>query len=394
MSQRQNKPGSPFRPQPDDLEAIAEDVSEISDIQQKLRDRHADLCVRDRVAHQYQIAGGKVKLSVSDTLPPDLEDVGLFIPGAEHWGIGRVSTGLGTPHIETNPDFLGLMFAFCTHKGDRVDFLGINDPAAPTDDHCQFMSVLHATGESAGAKIPFVGDWGEYDLGNIIAEQKELGKALLAREGLKAPGMLAHLVKQSSRTFRSSTAYQAYWTGIVEVSETLGKFTLVPTLDENTHPKFRPGERHLSDEWKVRQQRGAIEFVLYWIPWLDEDTTPTVKLTEAWAEDHKRPVGKITFPRSDPESEAARTWAILASEMGANPGNWVHNRENSVPEPSTVFTTARKIAYRRSQQGRNALNPKTYRSVFESGTIGPELAQELKRRRDEKERLGHVSWSP
>jgi len=92
MSRHQTKQGIPFRAEPNDLKSIAEDVAEISDIQQKLLDRHADVCV-----------------------------------------------------------------------ADRVDFLGINDPAVPTDDHRGFMSVLHATGESAGASIPFVGDWGEYN---------------------------------------------------------------------------------------------------------------------------------------------------------------------------------------------------------------------------------------
>ena len=31
---------------------------------------------------------------------------------AEHIEIGRLSTGLGTPHLETNPDFIGAMLAF------------------------------------------------------------------------------------------------------------------------------------------------------------------------------------------------------------------------------------------------------------------------------------------
>jgi hypothetical protein len=388
------KPGIPFRPDADDLKAIAEDVAEIGDIQGSLLDNHRDLHVPDRVAHQYQIAGGKVKFRVAAVLPPELEGVGLFRPGAEHIGIGRISTGLGTPHLETNPDFLGLMFAFRTGNGDRVDFLGINDPAAPTDNHHEFMAVLHATGESAGAEIPLVGDWGEYDVGNLLAEQKEFGKALLARMGLKAAKTLAHIVKQTARTFHSSTAWQAYWTGIVEVGGTNGKFTLVPTVDENARPRFRPGERHLSDEWKTRQSAGDVEFLLYWIPFLNENETPTGRLTAPWEEGHKRQVGRIAFPQANPDSDEAKAWAALASEMGANPGHWVRDRQNRIGEPATEFETARKMAYRRSQEGRGALDSKWYQSVFETGTIGADLARELNRRRDEKERLGHVSWAP
>jgi hypothetical protein len=97
-----------------------------------------------------------VVFRVAAALPPQFQGVGLFQPRAEHIGIGRISTGLGTPHLETNPDFLGAMFAFQTRDGNRVDFLGINDPTAPTDNHRDFMSVLYATSESAGAEMPLM----------------------------------------------------------------------------------------------------------------------------------------------------------------------------------------------------------------------------------------------
>ena len=393
--ERDTKSWTPFRPDADDLKAIAEDVSEIPNTQKTIVENARDLHFPDRVAHQYQVAGSKLIFNVAEELPAELQSVGLFEPRANHTGIGRISTGLGTPHIETNPDFLGIMLAFQTKDGHRVDFLGINDPTSPTDTHKDFMDVLHATGESAGAEIPLIGDWGEYDVGNLIAEQKEFGKALVKRMGLlKAGKTLMHLTGQTSRTFLSSTAYQAYWTGIVEVNETAGKFTLVPVRHENHHPEFRPGERHLTDEWKKRQSEGDIEFLLYWISFLNEDETPTRKLTGSWEERDKKLVGKITFPKMDLDSEEARMWAILASEMGANQGNWVHNKDNTISEPATEFGTARKVAYQRSQEGRGALDSKSYQSIFETGQITPELAQELTKRRAEKEGAHHVSWAP
>jgi hypothetical protein len=395
MGPHNTKSWVPFRPDAENLKAVTEDVSAVRDIQQKLLDNHNDLHCPDRVAHQYQLAGGKMKFKVADQLPSELEGVGLFEPGAEYIGIGRISTGLGSPHIETNPDFLGIMAAFQTKDGLRVDFLAINHPTAPTDNHRDFMDVLHATGESAGAEFPLIGEAGNYDLGDLLSEQWEFSKALKDRMGwFKAGKTLAHIVKQTLRTFHSSTAYQAYWTGVVEVGETAGKFSFVTTRDENRRPGFRPGERHLSDEWKKRQAQGDVEFNLYWIPFLNEDRTPTVELTGRWDEGHKQPVGRITFPKTDLDSEEARMWAILASEMGANPGNWVHDKENTVREPATEFGSARKIAYRLSQEGRGALEPDRYRSVFETGQISPELAQELARRREEKDKAGHVNWAP
>lgn len=386
---------TPFRPEPEDVDAVAEDVSEIRHIQDTLLANSPGLGLADRVAHQYQIAGGKVVLEVAAQLPAELLGVGLFHPGAKHSGIGRISTGLGAPHVETNPDFLGAMAAFQTAEGQRVDFLAINHPAAPADDHREFMDVLHAAGESAGAEIPFIGDWGEYDLGKLFAEQKEFGKALVGRRGfIKGVKTLKHIGGQTLNTFRSSTAYQTYWTGIVEAGGTAGKFTLVPIRDDNEHPSFRPGERHLSDEWRKRQGEGDVEFHLYWISYLDEERTSTTELTEPWEEEHKERVGKLVFPRADPGSEEAKLWAILAAEMGANPGNWIRDKENTIAEPATEFGLARKLAYRMSQKGRGALEPQRYRQVFSAGRIGPELAAELKRRRDDKEKAGQTSWAP
>src|SRR5690242_14352923 len=100
---------TPFRPSAADLARIGNDVAPISDIQKKLVANHPRLTVPDRVAHQYQIAGSKVLLRIADTLPPNFAGIGLFTPGAQWTGIGRISTGLGCPHLETDPDFLGLM---------------------------------------------------------------------------------------------------------------------------------------------------------------------------------------------------------------------------------------------------------------------------------------------
>ena len=125
----------PFRPSQQDLARLAAEVVAIPELQATLVENHPDVALRDRVAHQYQIAGGRVTLKVAAQLPEALAGLGLFQPGAEHIGIGRVSTGLGCPHAETDPDFLGLMLAFQTPDGRRVDFLAINDPASPTDDH-------------------------------------------------------------------------------------------------------------------------------------------------------------------------------------------------------------------------------------------------------------------
>ncbi|HZD05786.1 MAG TPA: hypothetical protein VE173_12740 [Longimicrobiales bacterium] len=385
---------TPFRPGPADLQRIAGEVAPVRDIQSRLRERHPDLQAPDRVAHQYQIAGGRVELRVDEGVPDPLQGVGLFVPGARHVGIGRVSTGLGCPHLETDPDFLGLMLAFHTASGRRVDFLGLNDPAAPTDDHRSFVELLAATADSAGTEVPF-GGVGERDLVDLAATQTRFAASLVKRLGLRR-GLagLGHILVQTQRTLLSSSAYQTYWTGVVEVEGTAGKFVFTPGRGgKPSHPGLRPGERHLTEDWRRRQAEDPLTFRMSWIPYLDEGRTPLDKLTEGWTEE-RRPVGTVTFPRTDPDSDEARAWASLASEMGANPGHWVHDRGDTVAHPATEFGVARSIAYGGSQQGRGALPEELYRSVFETGRIGPELAEELRRRRAAKEEAGHVSWSP
>jgi hypothetical protein len=320
--------------------------------------------------------------------------VGIFVPGSTHVGIGRVSTGLGCPHLETDPDFLGLMLAFRTAAGRRVDVLAINDPAAPTDDHVGFMHLLAATADAAGVEPPF-GGLGERDLIDLAATQTTFAASLVRRMGLRRGlGALAHIVRQTRRTLLADTAYQTYWTGVVEASGTAGKLVFEPAGGARPgKPGLRPGERHFTVDWRRRQAEGPLDFTVSWIPWRDERHTPLAKLTEGWHED-RHPVATLTFPRVDPDTDESRAWAALASEMGAHPGNWVHDREDSIRHPATEFGAAREIAYRESQRGRGALPEARYASVFQTGRIDDALAAELRRRRADKEGAGHMSWAP
>ena len=60
-----------------DLERIAKDMAEIPGIQRKFLANIADLKFRDRVAHQFQIAGSRVFFQVANDLFEPLLDVGL-----------------------------------------------------------------------------------------------------------------------------------------------------------------------------------------------------------------------------------------------------------------------------------------------------------------------------
>ncbi len=362
---------------PEDIDRIAAEVAAIPAIQRTcLTNSSKTMKFADRVAHQYQIAGGKVSLRICSELAENLDGVGLFKSGLGYTGIGRISTGLGCPHAETAPDFLGLRLAFRTPDGARVDFVAINDPAAPTDTEGEFMKLLAGTAEAAGSAV--------------VASEATLGLSLVRSLGLaRGAQIVGHVTKQTLRTALSSTAYQSYWTGIVEADGALGKCVLAPTRDENQFRGLAAGPRHLTEEWRERQARGPVEFDLYWLPFIDEQATSLLELTKPWQE-RRCLVGRATFPRSDLRSDEAVLWAALAAEMGANPGNWVRDRTNSTTEPQTEFGLARKIAYRKSQEGRSVLPESEYADVFSSGVIGDALAAELRRRREAKRSVGHI----
>jgi len=361
----------------EDIDRITADVAAIPQLQQELlTNAAATMKVPDRVAHQYQIAGGRVALKIAAELPASLEGVGLFKPAAEYIGIGRISTGMGCPHHETAPDFLGLRLAFMTDRGRRVDFIGLNDPAAPTDTPAEFMKLLAATAVAAGRG----------PLASIAAVGANLIRGAGPLDGAK---IFAHVTKQTARTALSSTAYQTYWTGIVEAEGTLGKCVLAPASDDNGLRGLTAGASYLTQEWCARQAKGPVEFHVYWVPFLDEERTPTMTLTRAWQEE-RHLIALATFPALDDRNEEVVLWSVLASEMGSNPGNWVRNRADSIPLPETEFGLARGIAYEKSQQGRGVLLEPEYREVFSRGEIGARLAAELRRRRAAKRAAGHV----
>jgi hypothetical protein len=370
----------PQNSDPQERRVLDELASQIPDVQRRLVERHPQLTMPDRGAHQQQLAGSKVTLDVARQLPPELAGLGIFAAGSTHIGIGRISTGLGCPHAETDADFLGLMVAFRSGAGRRVDFVTINDPTSPTDTPEEFVALLKATADAAGAH-------------GLLASQATLLLSLARHAGIAAaPAIALHVTGQTRQTVRSVSAYQQYWTGIVRARNVLGKFTFVPTADHAADPRAGRGPTCFTDDWKRRQSAGALTFSLEWLPFVDDSATPLADLTSAWRT-QAVPVGTVTFPRIDPGSRDSRLIALLASELGANPGNWVEaENDDGTGLPATRFTAARMLAYRASQKNRGALADDKYATFFERGEIAAPLAAELIRRYAAKRVAGH--WVP
>jgi hypothetical protein len=367
-----------FNPTPEQRRELEQIAAGIPGVQQGLVSNHPLLTMPDRGAHQQQLAASRVTLEVAGHLPPALDGLGLFQRSTTHRGIGRMSTGLGCPHAETDPDFLGLMVAFRTAAGRRVDFITINDPTSPTDTPEEFLALLRATADASGAT-------------NLLASQARLLTALARHAGLRAPAIAIHVTGQTQRTVRSASAYQQYWTGIVRARDALGKFTFVPTSPA-AGTGIAHGPTQFTDDWRTRQSAGDLRFELRWIPFLNERETPLDDLTQSWRHDHETPVGVVTFPRTDFNTTDAKLIALLASELGANPGNWIETDGPAASLSATRFTAARQLAYRASQQARQALPEERYVAFFDSGQLPAELAAELVRRYQQKRAAGH--WVP
>jgi len=153
------------------------------------------------------------------------------------------------------------------------------------------------------------------------------------------------------------------------------------------------GPKHLTEDWKKRNAAGPLAFELHWIPFVNERETPIVDLTTAWNDRQKVRVGTVVFPQVDPGTRDAKLAALLASELGANPGHWQEAPDDSAADlPSTRFTAARALAYRVSQQHRSALAEESYRSFFDKGEVSAALASTLIARY--KEKRGTGQWMP
>src|SRR5688572_29441447 len=275
-----------FDPTPDERRALDEIANGIPGVQKTFTTNHPQLTMPDRGAHQQQLAASKVLLTIHERLPAELDGLGVFDRSdrAVHIGIGRISTGLGCPHAETDPDFLGLMAAFRTKRSRRIDFVTINDPGSPTDTPEEFLALLRATADSAGSE-------------SLLRSQARLLGGLARHAGLRGAAIAAQVIQQTHRTVRSASAYQQYWTGIVRARDVLGKFTFVPTVAPSPASDRSHDPQLFTDDWRARQSAAALEFDVRWIPFLDDRRTPLEDLTRAWAHEHEVSVATLSFPK-------------------------------------------------------------------------------------------------
>ena len=355
-----------FEPKREEIEALDRLTDDIPEIHQVLVRNHDQLKIPDRAAHQQQILGGRVALSVEKDLPPELRDLGLFqSSGAApriYMGIGRVSTGMGCPHLEIDLDFLEIMLAFRT-GGRRIDFIGLNDPAAPTNNARDFLALLRATADSAGTEVPF-GSVGELHLGNLAFAQIALAKTLVERAGVgHGLGIFDHVANQTKRTVLSSSAVQQYWTGVIRANDTLGKFTLGPEKDVNELRSLSPGASYLSEDCEKRQSASDLEFRLYWIAFRDPKETPLDELAKAWREEHRSRLGRWSFPKSIPRRKrrgcsrcSQRKWAPLPAigwRKEQNPSHPSSRQPSSPREDFWPISRVRRGATRFRKIGMN-----------------------------------------
>jgi len=69
-----------YNPTPDERRALGALAEEVVGVQQTLVANSPGLAQPDRGAHQPQLGAGKVLLNVNDSLPPELDGLGIFAP--------------------------------------------------------------------------------------------------------------------------------------------------------------------------------------------------------------------------------------------------------------------------------------------------------------------------
>ena len=157
------------------------------------------------------------------------------------------------------------------------------------------------------------------------------------------------------------------------------------------------GPTQFTEDWRTRTAAGPLTFELHWIPFLNERETPLDDLTTAWRDEHQVRVGTVVFPQVKAETRESKLIALLASELGANPGNWqetpdapagaasvdtVHRRPipGLPPEPAASTGPARRelsLVLREGRDQRRARGRADRTLQGEAGgrTVGTDLGQ-------------------
>ena len=83
----------PQNSDPQERRELDKIASQIPDVQRTLVDRHPQLTMPDRGAHQQQLAGSRVTLDIAGQLPPELAGLGIFAVGS------RTPASAGFPRV-------------------------------------------------------------------------------------------------------------------------------------------------------------------------------------------------------------------------------------------------------------------------------------------------------
>ena len=352
-----------FNPTAEETRALEALIAEITQHSGQAGRQPPQLTRPDRGAHQQQLAGGKVLLTLERSLPPALDGLGVF----EHDGLCRSALRWHRQDVDRP------RVPAC---GDRSGFPGadgrVPGKVGPADrlrhDQRSHLADRYARGVHRAAP----GNRGcrgcpgpARQPGEAAAEpraaRRDQGRAdCHARHGSDAPdGPFQQRLSSSTGPASSARA----------------------TRSASSPSCRRPagagaqgrGPKQFTDDWRARTAAGPLTFELHWIPFLNERETPLDDLTTAWRDQHKVRVGTVVFPQVNAETRESKLIALLASELGANPGNWqettdaaagtasVHTVHRSTvpclpPEPAASTGPARRelslvLRERRGQRG-------------------------------------------
>lgn len=274
------------------------------------------------------------------TVLPDLPEaarVGIFAAPGTYRALVRFSNGRGGRYKDKVPDLRGVAIKLLGVPGKKLipgledastqDFLFITTPSAAVGTAGDFVWLVEAARQPA-----------------LILPRA------IARFGLGAFGLLARILRDTSKKIGSMATTRFYSALPIRFGDGAAKVTLIPhaTPDETRGPS---GPDRLRDDLARRVAAGPLGFDFAVQLFVDEERTPIEDATREWKESDAPLVklARLTIPKQDPLSERGVRVGERLEKMSFDP--WHAPVEF---RPLGSLMRARNVAYRLSTMERKA----------------------------------------
>lgn len=275
-------------------------ASDINVVQDRWRARASQRHVR-RAFHAKTLAAvSNAEFRVLPAIDDDLR-VGFLQPGAVYRATVRFSNAHATVRSDKRPDLRGVAIRIHVSSTEYQDLLLTNAPASHARDAHQFMVAAKA-----------------FSMGRLRGSVK-LVRELGVRESFRLAVVLARGMLRPVH----SLSTESYWSrAATAVGPVAVKFKLQSEVGL-ANRKLASGPEYLTDDFVLRLQRTDVEFTLQVQHFVDAGVTPIEDGAARWKEmdTPPEPVARLTIPRQDLSTPAAKEEAASIERLAFDPWN-------------------------------------------------------------------------